>query len=111
MSNAVEIYQTRDGIRPFAEWFAGLRDNRAKAKIAVRIDRIRMGNLGDHKSVGKGVQELRIDYGPGYRIYFGQDGQKLVILLTGSRKKGQQRFIKQAMIYWADYQKRKPKNA
>ena len=70
----VEIYETPDGLRPFTEWLNSLRDIKAKAKIIKRIERLQLGNLGDYKSVGKGVCELRIDYGAGYRIYFGQIG-------------------------------------
>ena len=67
----------------FARWFAGLRDRRARARIQVRIDRLAIGNPGDVKPVGGGVSEMRIDYGPGYRVYFAARGTSLVILLAG----------------------------
>jgi len=70
----------------FANWFSNLRDRRARARIQVRIDRLQLGLPGDVKPVGKGVSELRIDYGPGYRVYFTKRGQELVILLTGGDK-------------------------
>jgi putative addiction module killer protein len=103
---AVLVYRTRDGSLPFDEWLRELRDTNAVARVLARIGRIRRGNLGDCKPVGKGVSELRVDYGPGYRVYFGQKGQTLVILLCGGDKRTQARDIHQAQQYWADYQQR-----
>ena len=80
----------------FAKWVGGLKDVKAKVKIVDRIDRMKKGNLGDHKSVGKGVLEARIDYGPGYRIYFARKGNTLIIILAGSSKKDQDTIIKLA---------------
>ncbi|NJO53836.1 MAG: type II toxin-antitoxin system RelE/ParE family toxin [Bacteroidales bacterium] len=85
----VEVRQTRE----YATWFAGLRDIRARARIDVRIDRLVLGNPGDVKPVGDGVSELRIDYGPGYRVYYTQRGSVLVILLCGGDKSSQVRDI------------------
>lgn len=79
--------------RAFADWLRGLRDDRAKARISLRIDRLAIGHEGDTKSVGAGVSELRIDYGPGYRIYFTRRGDTLVILLCGGDKSSQRRDI------------------
>ncbi len=101
-------YETPDGACPFGAWFEGL-DARAAAKIRAAIARIETGNFGDVKPVGEGVSERRIDFGPGYRVYFGQDGQRLVILLVGGTKKRQQRDIEQARAYWQDYKHRKQK--
>lgn len=80
----------------FERWLTGLRDRRAVARIRSRIDRLQVGLLGDVKPVGEGVSELRIDYGPGYRIYFVQRGDELVILLAGGDKRSQMRDIEKA---------------
>lgn len=74
----VEIYLTVDGKSPFSEWLNRLRDIKARAKIRVRIDRVSLGNFGDCGPVGHGVMELKIDFGPGYRVYFGQVGEKII---------------------------------
>ena len=103
---AVLVYRTRDGRLPFDEWLRELRDTNAVGRVLARIGRIRRGNLGDCKPVGGGVCELRVDYGPGYRVYFGQKGQTLVILLCGGDKRTPGRDIQQAQHYWADYQQR-----
>ncbi len=81
----------------YSRWFKGLRDRQARARIDVRIRRLSLGNPGDVKPVGKGVSELRIDYGPGYRVYFVQHGQALVVLLAGGDKDTQDRDIKTAL--------------
>ena len=80
----------------YHEWFEHLKDKRAKARIDVRIRRVSLGNFGDVRPVGKGVSELRIDYGPGYRVYFTQHGNTLVILLCGGEKSTQAKDIQQA---------------
>ena len=89
----IEIRQTKT----YAEWFSSLRDRQAKARIDIRIRRLSLGNPGDVKAVGEGVAELRIDYGPGYRVYFVQHGQTVVILLAGGDKRTQDRDIKTAL--------------
>jgi putative addiction module killer protein len=99
-------YESAEGNCPFADWFDGL-DARAAAKVRTAIARIETGNFGDVKPVGEGVSERRIDFGEGYRLYFGQDGQRLVILLAGGTKKRQQRDIDHARAYWRDYKQRK----
>jgi putative addiction module killer protein len=82
----------------FADWLAGLKDSRARARIHARIDRMADCNFGDAKPVGEGISEARIHYGPGYRLYFMQQGQTLVVLLCGGDKSTQQRDIKQAKV-------------
>ena len=89
----IEIRQTET----YADWFSSLRDRRAKARIDIRIRRLSFSNPGDVKAVGEGVSELRIDYGPGYRVYFVQHGQTVVILLAGGDKRTQDRDIKTAL--------------
>ena len=82
----IRIYQTKEKENPFENWLDNLNDINAKARILQRIDRIALGNFGDCEPVGDGIHEVRIDYGPGYRIYFGNDGKTLVILLCGEQK-------------------------
>jgi putative addiction module killer protein len=89
----VEVRQTE----VFFKWLCDLRDRQARARILTRIDRLHLGLIGDLKPVGEGVSELRIDYGPGYRVYFTQRGKNLVILLTGGDKRTQDRDIKTAV--------------
>ena len=81
----------------FSKWIDGLRDIRARARILVRIERLAGGNPGDVKAVGEGVSELRIDYGPGYRVYYKKQGQKVIILLAGGDKHTQAKNIKTAL--------------
>ena len=88
----IEIRQTA----AYAEWFAGLRDRQAKTRIDIRIRRLSLGNAGDVKPVGEGISELRIPYGPGYRVYFVKQGALLVVLLAGGDKSTQDRDIRVA---------------
>ena len=90
----IEIRQTRT----FSVWFARLRDPSAKARIDVRIRRLSLGNVGDVKPVGGGVSEMRVDYGPGYRVYFCRSGAAIVVLLCGGDKRGQERDIGTARL-------------
>jgi putative addiction module killer protein len=89
----IEIRKTE----AFAEWLDGVPDIRARARILIRIERLAAGNPGDVKPVGEGVSEMRIDYGPGYRVYFRKIGQKVIILLVGGGKESQSRDIKTAL--------------
>lgn len=102
----VDNYVRPDGSCPFEDWIGSLRDRKARAIIRTRIGRVRLGNLGDCKPVGSGVLELIIDYGPGYRVYLGQVGGKLVILLCGGDKSSQTEDIRKAIEYWEDYKNR-----
>jgi putative addiction module killer protein len=99
----IQQYITSDGKIPFDEWLNSLRDIRAKARIAQRLERLSLGNLGDYKSIGDGLYELRIDYGSGYRIYFGQIGLVVILLLCGGDKSTQNRDIRKAKEYWRDF--------
>lgn len=96
-------YQIDDEKIPLDEWLEALRDKRAKARIQTRIDRLSLGLFGDWKSVGEGVFELRISEGKGYRVYYGKEGETIVILLCGGDKSSQTKDIKQAKIYWKDF--------
>jgi putative addiction module killer protein len=89
----IEVRQTN----LFAKWLLGLHDLRARARIQARLDRLELGNAGDVKPVGEGVSEMRIDYGPGYRIYFVQRGKELIILLAGGDKRSQKKDIRKAL--------------
>src|SRR4051794_9240194 len=102
----VEEFVTDEEVSPFKRWFDAL-DHRAAAWIAIAIDRLSEGNASNTKSLGEGVSELRINRGPGYRVYFGWDGKVLVILLGGGTKKRQQNDIKAAQGHWRSYKLRK----
>ena len=99
-------YITENGENPFHDWLNSLKDRAARARIRVRLNRVRLGNFGDCKSVGKGVNELRVDYGPGYRVYYGKSKTTIVILLCGGSKKSQSKDIQLAQEYWAEYKRR-----
>lgn len=102
----LRLYVTGNGKVPYSLWLNSLRNTRARAVIRVRLNRVRLGNFGDCKTVGEGIMELRIDHGPGYRVYFGQLGQRIVLLLFGGDKSSQGRYIEKARAYWADYRRR-----
>ncbi|MDB9512047.1 type II toxin-antitoxin system RelE/ParE family toxin [Kamptonema animale CS-326] len=102
----IENYLRADGTSPFENWYDSLRDTRARNRIQLRLKRVIAGNLGDCGSVGEGVFELKIDYGPGYRVYFGQVGLTIILLLVGGDKSTQERDIKKAIGYWSDYEQR-----
>lgn len=98
-------YLEPGGVSPFAKWFARL-DPAAAAKVTTVLYRMEQGNLSNVKPVGQGVAEYRIDFGPGYRLYIGQQGKVLVILLGGGTKKGQSADIRLAQQRWRDYKAR-----
>ncbi len=102
----IRRYVTETGKAVFGEWIESLRDRAAIARIFVRIDRLAKGNRGDCKSVGEGIFELRIDFGPGYRVYFAQFGETLILLLSGGDKSTQEQDIRNAKFYWQDYKRR-----
>lgn len=99
-------YVSDDGKNIFRTWLRKLKDGTARARIRVRLNRVRLGNFGDCKSVGQGVSELRIDYGPGYRVYFGKSRAVVVLLLCGGTKQSQAKDIRKAHKYWVEYQRR-----
>lgn len=93
----------RGGKAPFWDWLKGLRDIQARARIRTRLDRLALGNWGDYRALGGGVIELKIDWGPGYRVYAGKVGNTLVLLLCGGDKRTQQQDIELAKIYLKEY--------
>lgn len=98
----VREYLTHDGRNPFREWLGTL-DVAVRARVQARVLRFEQGNLGDHKSVGSGVWEARLAFGPGYRIYFGKDGESVILLLVGGAKSTQRQDIRRAQEFWRDY--------
>jgi putative addiction module killer protein len=102
MKLTIREYLKPDGRNPFRDWLAKL-DVSVRARIQARVLRFEMGNLGDHKSVGGGVWEARLTFGPGYRIYFGKDGPSIILLLLGGDKASQIKDIRQAQGFWIKY--------
>ena len=102
----IEIYVTAAGDAPFERWIDGLRDRMARAKVRVQIDRLSLGNFGKCRFLKGGLGELKIDWGPGYRVYFGMVDQKAVLLLCGGDKSSQQKDIDRAQEYWAGFRRR-----
>lgn len=102
----IAIYETEYGQRPFKRWIDSLKDKVTKARINARILRVEDGNFGNSKAIGAGVSELKIDFGPGFRVYYGLDGDKVVVLLIGGDKSTQDKDIRLAQDYWADYLRR-----
>ena len=102
----IRRYLTEGGRDVFGEWMAGLKDAKTRAKIVARIDRLAVGNFGDCKALGGGLLELKIDWGPGYRVYYALIGKEWVLLLAGGDKRRQSSDIDRARKYLADYKER-----
>ena len=102
----LEEYTTEEGRAPFSDWLREMRDREARVRVRVRLDRLTLGNFGDSKALGAGLHELRIDHGPGYRVYFGRVGDRIVLLLCGGSKKSQSQDLELAHGYWQDYKRR-----
>lgn len=100
----VTLFVKEDGRCPFELWIEGLRDSATRGRVYARINRVRLGNLGDAKPLGGGLWELRLDFGPGYRVYFGRRGRETVVLLCGGDKSSQQNDIALARTYWRMYE-------
>ena len=103
----LEIYRTESGVEPFTVWLESLKDSRTRYRIVARLDRVELGNLGDHKTLGDGLFELRFHMGPGYRVYCGEVDDRIVLLLQGGDKGSQSRDISRARGSWDDYRRRK----
>lgn len=99
-------YETKDGKKPFANWLEGLKDRIGKARILARVERAKLGLFGDHRDLKDGVFELRDDFGPGYRVYFGIHKDEVILLLAGGDKGSQDRDITRAKEYWVEFSKR-----
>jgi putative addiction module killer protein len=106
----IQEYQTVEGKIPFAEWLDALRDREARATIRNRLKRVEAGNLGNCRPVGERVFELKIDFGPGYRVYFAQVGLIVILLLCGGDKSTQEPDILKAKEYWREYERRESSN-
>ena len=106
MEKVVIVYRTREGDEPFTDWLFSLRDKIFRYRIETRINRIEQGNYGDHKRF-QGIVEIRLDFGKGYRLYCGEDGNTLVVLLVGGDKGSQDKDITEALDYWRDYYEQK----
>lgn len=103
----VQTYLNPSGQDPYAQWLGGLADRKARARVLVRVNRMAAGNFGDCKPIAEGVWELRIDWGPGYRVYYAQAGKRLVLLLAGGDKRTQQADIASALANWHDWRQRR----
>lgn len=102
----VRHYLTREAQNPILDWLRELRDTQAKVAIVRRLNRLEQGNFGDFKPLREGVHELRIDVGPGYRVYYARSGKAVILLLCGGAKRTQDRDIERACAYWRDWQSR-----
>ena len=106
----IGFYQTERGQQPVTEWLDNLRDRKGRAQIRSKMDRLNLGNCGGCKSLGGGLYELRIDFGPGYRVYFADAGNLIILLLCGGDKSTQEKDIEVARKYLSDYKKRTDEN-
>lgn len=100
----VIVYHDQSGSEPFSDWLNRLRDPITRRRILKRLMRLEHGHYGDFKQIGSGVNELRFFFGAGYRVYFGEDGNTIVVLLCGGDKDSQSRDIRRARAYWQEYQ-------
>ena len=99
----LQVYQTQNGREPFTQWLKSIRDRRTRTRIRERLERLEIGNFGDCQSIGAGVYELRLLFGAGYRIYFGEVNNTIVLLLCGGDKSSQAQDIERAKTYWLEY--------
>jgi putative addiction module killer protein len=106
MINIVKEYTDELGRSPYAQWLSGLRDPRAKAKVILQVDKMALGLFGDVEPIGEGLSELRIHYGPGYRIYFAKERNHIYLLLCGGDKSTQKNDIRKAKACWLDHKRR-----
>ncbi|MCY4364010.1 MAG: type II toxin-antitoxin system RelE/ParE family toxin [Gammaproteobacteria bacterium] len=107
MLNRINEYTDEQDKSPYAEWLASLRDARARARVIMHVDRMELGLFGDSEPVGDGLSEVKIHYGPGYRVYYGKEGPDAYLLLCGGDKSTQSKDIKRAKTYWQEHKRRK----
>ena len=100
LKKQLKIYVTEDGRKPFIEWLESLEDKTIRYRIKERLNRVALGNLGDHKFISDGVYELRLVFGSGYRIYYGNEGKEIILLLCGGDKSSQKRILKRLLHIW-----------
>jgi putative addiction module killer protein len=103
----IAYYLTADGRKPFKEWLDTLKDITARQKIRIRLDRVRLGSLGRNRSVGEGVYELKVDYGPGYGVCYGLEKRTVILLLLGGDKSSQKKDIALSKACWKDHKRRR----
>lgn len=106
MKKELRTYRTKQGKEPFIDWLSSLKDKVGRAFITNRLNRVALGNYGDCKSVGNGVYELRIHYGPGYRVYFSEQRETIILLLVGGSKRTQTKDIEKAKQCWTEFRER-----
>ena len=106
MSYRINEYTNERGSSPYAEWLESVRDKRARAKVIMQVDRMESGLFGDSQSIGDGLSELRIHYGPGYRVYYCRENQDTFLVLCGGNKSTQSSDIKRAKAYWQEHKRR-----
>ncbi len=99
----LRLFENENGHSPFLKWLDSIKNLTVKSLIRKRLNRVRLGNLGNTRSLGDKIYELKIDSGPGYRIYFGTDGSRIIVLLIGGDKSSQNRDIQKAKLFWKDY--------
>ena len=106
MKKELRTYRTKTGKDPFTDWLGALKDTTGRAQITNRLNRASLGNYGDCEPVGEGVHELRIHFGPGYRVYFSEQRDTILLLLLGGSKRTQKQDIKKAKQYWTEFRER-----
>lgn len=100
----VLIFSDKNGYEPYTDWIDNLKDKQNQQRIKARVRRLEQGNFGDHRPVGDNVSELRFFFGSGFRVYYAEDGEKIVLLLCGGDKQSQEKDIESAKTYWKEYQ-------
>lgn len=106
MRNTINEYTNEFGNSPYALWLGSLKDARAKARIILHVDKMELGLFGDSRPIGYGLSELRIHYGPGYRVYYGKEDMHMYLLLCGGNKSTQSKDIRLAIKHWKDHERR-----